>query len=78
MSVDVKIDHKIQISQKIQKIKVLEEPVPLQYQVKLVSKPSSKLGKYLIKLIYIEILTRHRVGVNSAIKEQVLTELDGG
>ena len=78
MSVDVKIDHRIQISQKIQKRKVSEEPVPLQYQVKLVSKPSSKPGKYLIKLIYREILTRHRVGVNSAIKEQVLTELDGG
>jgi len=70
MSADVKKDHRIQISQKIQKRKVSEELVPLQYQVKLVSKSSSKLGKCLINLIYREILTGHRVGteVNSAIE----------
>jgi len=63
MSADIEKDHRIQISQKNTEEKSLRRASSLTIS-------SSKLSKYLIKLIYREILTGHRVGteVNSAIE----------
>jgi len=46
--------------------------------VKSVSEPSFKLGKYLIKLIYKEILAEYRIeiGANFIVKDQVFVGFD--